>query len=483
LRFRWDKKYLYWGVTAFGVIAACFLAYSLTVKIAVVAELVRKILSIFAPVVYGLVIAFLFNGPVKFFEKHVFSKDYKPFKQKASAFFVWIKAKLRKNKDGASAEAVAAAQALPVTETAETAETAEIPVETEQEASVPAAHSGARRVLASVKKVYRAIVPRDKKKEERKTARALSILLVVVLFLLALTGFFLLVIPRVYKSLELLAKSLPANINRASDWISQVIKDNQNLREALENYLGDLQEYASGMISEITKLINVEAIAKQLAASVMSVVSFVFNLVVGIIAAVYALYNKEHFIGIVKKIIEAFAAPKGSRRIKSFLKSANVVCSKYIAAQLFDALIVGVVSAIGLTILRVPYAVLISVILAVTNVIPVFGPFLGAIPSALLVLLNEPKKCIVFVIFVLILQQVDGNIINPRIHGQSSGLSGFWVLFAVLLFGGLFGFWGFIIAVPAFTLFYRGFARYVNGRIRAKKEAEESEQEKEIYMG
>ncbi|MDR0812779.1 MAG: AI-2E family transporter [Oscillospiraceae bacterium] len=480
MRFKWDKKYLYWGVTAFGVIAACFIAYSLTVKIAVVAGLVRRILAIFAPVVYGLVIAFLFNGPVKFFEKHLFSSEPSPFKQRVSAFFVRIKSKLRKKNSGAAALATGAA-AVTVVQTdlppvgdaaAANADAAEQPVPAKTaEQPVLSVNAGAQKRRAVVKKIYRAIVPRDKKKKERKIARALSILLVVVLFLLLITGFFLLVIPRVYRSLELLAKSLPENINRAIVWINQVIKDNQDLREALESYLGDLQAYASGLITEITKLINIEAVAKQLAASVVSVVSFIFNLVVGVIAAVYSLYNKEHFISIVKKIIDAFAGQKTSLRIKTFLKSANVVCSKYITAQLFDALIVGIVSAIGLSIMRVPYAVLIAVILAVTNIIPVFGPFLGAIPSALLVLLNDPKKCIVFIIFVLIIQQIDGNIINPRIHGQSSGLSGFWVLFAVLLFGGLFGFWGFVIAVPCFTLFYRGFASYVNGRIRRKAEA------------
>ena len=137
-------------------------------------------------------------------------------------------------------------------------------------------------------------------------------------------------------------------------------------------------------------------------------------------------------------------------------------------ANFLDSLIIGIICGICLSLLHMPYAMLISVIVGITNIIPVFGPFFGAIPSAFILLLTDPGKCLIFIVFVIILQQVDGNIIGPKILGDSTGLSAFWVLFALLLFNHLMGFWGMLLGVPLFASFYYLLGEFINARLRKK---------------
>ena len=140
----------------------------------------------------------------------------------------------------------------------------------------------------------------------------------------------------------------------------------------------------------------------------------------------------------------------------------------FITGKLLDSAIIGAICYIGCLIMNMPYALLVSVIIGVTNVIPFFGPFIGAIPSALLILLVDPWKCLIFIIFIIILQQVDGNIIGPKILGGSIGINGFWVMFSIILFGGLFGFWGMLLGVPVFVVIYTGVTRLVDKRLKKK---------------
>ncbi|MFQ9412205.1 MAG: AI-2E family transporter [Evtepia gabavorous] len=152
--------------------------------------------------------------------------------------------------------------------------------------------------------------------------------------------------------------------------------------------------------------------------------------------------------------------------ILKHLRAINRIFSGFVSGKLLDSLIIGIICGICLSLLHMPYAMLISVIVGITNIIPVFGPFFGAIPSAFILLLTDPGKCLIFIVFVIILQQVDGNIIGPKILGDSTGLSAFWVLFALLLFNHLMGFWGMLLGVPLFASFYYLLREFINARLR-----------------
>ena len=167
--------------------------------------------------------------------------------------------------------------------------------------------------------------------------------------------------------------------------------------------------------------------------------------------AIYLLTSKETFIGQGKKIVYTLLPPKYGNIMVHVMRVSNQMFGGFISGKILDSAIIGVICYIGLMILRVPYSLLVAVIVGVTNIIPFFGPFIGAVPSVILIALADPIKGLYFLIFVVVLQQVDGNIIGPKILGDSTGLSAFWVVFAILVGGGLFGFMGMTLGVPTFA--------------------------------
>ncbi len=187
---------------------------------------------------------------------------------------------------------------------------------------------------------------------------------------------------------------------------------------------------------------------------VISIVKALFNFVIGLVIAVYLLTSKETFIGQGKKIIYAALPPRFGNHVIQTLRVSHRMFGGFISGKILDSAIIGVIAYIGLVALRMPYSLLVAVIVGVTNVVPFFGPFIGAVPGVILIALAEPIKGLYFLIFVFVLQQVDGNIIGPKILGDSTGLSSFWVVFAILVGGGLFGFMGMLLGVPTFALIY-----------------------------
>jgi len=184
--------------------------------------------------------------------------------------------------------------------------------------------------------------------------------------------------------------------------------------------------------------------------------------------AIYLWGSKEKFIAQSKKVSYAYLPQKFVDRMILLLQEANKIFGGFISGKIIDSAIIGVLCYIGMLILNIPYALLISVIVGVTNVIPYFGPFIGAIPSILLLLMVDPVEAIWFGVFVLILQQIDGNIIGPKIIGESTGLSAIWVVFSVTIFGGIFGFVGMLLGVPLFAVIYSVLTRSVNERLAKK---------------
>jgi predicted PurR-regulated permease PerM len=178
------------------------------------------------------------------------------------------------------------------------------------------------------------------------------------------------------------------------------------------------------------------------------------NLLIGLVVAVYLLAGRKRFARQANMILHSLVSPKWAQLILDELKYADRMFGGFINGKILDSAIIGVLCYIGCMIFRFPNALLVSVIIGVTNVIPFFGPFIGAVPATLLILIEEPIKAVWFVLFVLVLQQLDGNIIGPKILGNVTGLSSFWVMFAILLFGGLWGFVGMLIGVPLFAVIY-----------------------------
>lgn len=178
--------------------------------------------------------------------------------------------------------------------------------------------------------------------------------------------------------------------------------------------------------------------------------------------------GKEHFCAQAKRLLYTIFSEKYANRILSFGKDMNWSFAKFFSGKIVDSVIVAIITFIVLSIANIPYTALISVLVGVTNIIPFFGPYIGAIPSAVLVFLASPFKGLIFLVIIIIIQQLDGNVIGPKIIGESVGLESFWILFSILVFGAMFGLLGMICAVPVFSVLYRTIKRWSHQRLEKK---------------
>ncbi|MCR5558340.1 MAG: AI-2E family transporter, partial [Butyrivibrio sp.] len=196
--------------------------------------------------------------------------------------------------------------------------------------------------------------------------------------------------------------------------------------------------------------------------SVASIIEVLIDLIVGFIDAIYVLNSKERFITRGKKMVYAIFKEDYANEVISGFRFVDYTFEGFIGGKLLDSFIIGIICYVGCIILSIPYPVLISVIVGVTNIIPFFGPYIGGIMGGLILVLINPIKALVFLIFVVVLQQIDGNILGPTILGNSTGLSSFWVIFSIALFGGLWGVIGWLVGVPIFAVFYALVSRITN---------------------
>lgn len=196
--------------------------------------------------------------------------------------------------------------------------------------------------------------------------------------------------------------------------------------------------------------------------------SSIWNIVLGVIISIYLLIDKERFMAINKKMIRSIFDEKRAYRVMELGRRADNIFGKFLSGKILDSLIVGLLTFIVLSIFKMPYSTLVSFIIGVTNIIPFFGPFIGAIPSFFLILFVSPIKALWFLLIILIIQQIDGNIIGPKILGDSLGISAFWILFSLLISGKLLGFIGLVIGVPLFVFIYSIIKDIVENRLRKK---------------
>lgn len=380
MKFKWDKKYLYWGITAFLVIAASILFYYMLFHSVKIKSGFHNAVRISMPIIYGLVLAYLMTPIVNYLEHKLF-----------------------------------------------------IPLFEKRSKTITAKH--------------------------KKRMRILSVILTVAFILLIVYLFFAMVIPQLLISIQNIAVQFPQYVNNLELFITNLLEKNPELEATVTSMLNQYSVEMEGFLnSKVLPQLN-EVLTKLSGTVFSSVVGFLrilWNFIIGLIISVYVLFSKELFAGQSKKIIYAMFTKENANEVIRNIRFVNRTFGGYINGKLTDSLIIGLLCFIGMTLLQLPYTMLVSVIIGVTNIIPFFGPYIGAIPSALLILMVNPKQAIYFVIFILVLQQFDGNFLGPKILGNKTGLSSFWVIFSITVLGGYWGLLGMAIGVPIFAVFYAG---------------------------
>lgn len=385
--FNWDKKYLYWGITAFCVTACAILFYMALNHISILGNGIKTLLNILSPFLWGLVITYLMLPCMSAMEKSIFQP------------------------------------------------------------------------------ICRTMFKKSSKNDGKKLARGISVLFTEIILLVILIALVYLIIPQLYQSLETIVKNSNTYISNAGVWVERLLHDYPEIEYYAMNTLGSVNETLINWVNT-TLLPELGSLVSNVTTGVYYAVMAVYNLIIGIIVSVYILANHETFSANAKRWLYSMFSVERAHRIRRALAFTDKTFSGFINGKLLDSAIIGVICYIGCALLNMPYALLVSVIVGVTNIIPFFGPFIGAVPSALIILLVDPVKCLIFVVFIIILQQFDGNLIGPKILGSSIGINGFWVMFSIILGGGLFGFWGMLLGVPVFVVIYTAINELINKKLK-----------------
>ena len=376
--FHWDKKYLYWGVTAFLVVAASILFYMALNYMPALGKALQKLARILNPFIWGLVFTYLLTPLMRSLEKNCFyplgKKLHKSNEQRAARF-----------------------------------------------------------------------------------GRGLSVLVSIIVLLAVLAALVYMILPQLYSSIETIVTNSPAYLENLGIWVEQTLKDFPAVADFFEERLAELN---SNLGSDLFAWIQTNVLPQlgsfvtNVTSGVYSVVRAVYNLVIGIIVSIYLLNGLEHYGAAFKRVLYSLLNIESAEKLLEGIRFTDRTFIGFINGKLLDSAIIGLICYIVCAILKMPYTLLVSVIIGITNIIPFFGPLIGAVPSAFIILMVDPLKCLIFIIFIILLQQVDGNFIGPKILGNSVGISGFWVMFSIILGAGLFSFWGMLLGVPVFVVIY-----------------------------
>ena len=375
-----QNKYLAWGLTAFCVLAALLLLFFAISSSHHIIGFCKKIFVILTPFIYGLVIAYIMNPVVNFFDQKVYSK-----------------------------------------------------------------------LIDKVTK---------KKKNYKKVIRCLSLITSSAIFIGCLLTCLSFLFPEIMKSLEMLVTNINTYLANSKDMLINLTGNSEAMTTFINENFSKLGKFVNSWIDNIV----FEDMLTMISNSIFSVLKVLYNLIIGYIISIYVLFDKEKFKAQIKKLLYTFFDNETINIILENVRYTDRVFGGFFTGKLIDSLIIGILCFIAMLILDMPYALVVAMIVGITNIIPYFGPFIGAVPSAFLIFLVSPGKSIVFLIFILILQQFDGNILGPKILGSKTGLSSFWVLFSLIIFGGLFGMVGMIIGVPIFSILYS----FVNGLVKKR---------------
>lgn len=339
----------------------------------------------------------------------------------------------------------------------------------------------------------------DKRLEDKRSVKFLNFLAIAFSLILAFLVVYILlamVIPQVWQSVVDLMEAIPDYIRQAQGWLRTFLEDNPEIQSTvLSTYTSAALSFEEWLNSDILPNLqsmaatvdwlraevfpNITGVVSGVSAILIAALMLVKDLLIAIIVSVYLLAMKDTFSAQTKKIVYSIFNTRIADLIVEETRNAYRIMSGFINGKILDSLIIGIICLVCCNILKFPYPALLATIVGVTNVIPFFGPFIGAIPCILLIFIINPLQSVYFALFILVLQQFDGNILGPKILGDSTGLASFWVLFSIILFGGLFGFGGMVLGVPVFAMFYSIVSRLVRYGLRKRSLPEDTRE----YLG
>ena len=390
MKYKWDKKYLYWGITAFCVIIAAQIAGGIISSGSInLGNLLNGLWSALTPLVYGFAIAYLLNPVENFFEKGVFLK---------------LCARRREKNDPT--------------------------------------HGYGNEVMI-----------RDKNR-----ARVFGVICAMLTLVLVVVGIIGIILPQLISTIQKLINNMQGYVDSVTGWVNDQLANYPEAREWINNNLDTISDAFVGWLTSTISPANGEGgimnILSNFSSGIFTVAQVFMNIFIGLVVAVYFLFSKELFAAQLKKALYSLAPPKYGNAIVRNLRTIHRTFGSFLSGKIIDSLIIMLLFFIILSLFNFPYAILCSVFMGVFNIIPMFGPIIGAVPCALLILLEDPLYCLYFIIVVVVIQQLDGNVIGPKVLGESTGLSSFWIIFALLLGQSLFGFVGLIIGIPLFAVIY-----------------------------
>lgn len=306
-----------------------------------------------------------------------------------------------------------------------------------------------------------------------KIAKTVSIFVSLFIVILIIFTIVMLIVPQLVIGMKDLIESLPYNINRLNDMLYDYAEQNKFVSDFInENLISFNQDTNLWLKKNI--LPNINNYWSSFSSGIYGILKHLISFIIGIIVMMYLLSIKFTLKAHTKKICYSILPIRFANMFIEEARFVKVIFSKFIVGKIIDSIIIGVINYIFMLIIGMPYALVISAIIGFTNVIPFFGPFLGAIPSIIILLTVSPISAVQFAVWILVLQQVDGNIIGPKILGQTTGINSFWILFSIILFGGLFGIVGMIIGVPTFAVIYRLVSRFAKNLLMKRGLSDET---------
>lgn len=402
MKYKWDKKYLYWGITAFVVIIAVKLADALFISAVSetvgIGDFFKNVINALSPVFYGFAIAYLLNPVENFFEKSVY-------------MHLAMKKKAKTNPE----------------------------------------HDYGNGVII----------------RSKNRARIFGVACAMFTMFVVVAGVIIIVIPQLISTISGLIENLPGYINGLTDWANEQLADYPDVQEWFTETIDGIYDALKEWIND-SLIPQMSNIVVTFSNGIMAVIQVFSNLFFGIVIAVYFLYGKELFAAQLKKLLYSFSSARYANAIMRNMRVINRAFGGFLSGKLIDSLIIMLIFMILFSVLRFPYSALCAVILGVFNIIPVFGPIIGAVPCVLLMLLEDPIYAVYLVVIIIIVQQIDGNVLGPKILGGSTGLSSFWIIFALLVGQGIFGFIGLIIGIPLFAVIYSILRTRVGIRLEKK---------------
>lgn len=363
MKINWNSKYTTIAVYAFIVLALSIVFYAIVSEVSLFKIQVSNYLNIFQPIIIGLVMAYLFNFILEFYENRILGKLLSRFGRK-------------------------------------------------------------------------------------KASRIIGIILTYITVFLLLYLFLYFILPQLLLSIMGIVNEIPGYFVAISTKLNELINELYIPEEYYEIIVIKWNEFVEYILRFATDLVP------KIGNLTKSIMSSIWNIVLGVIVSIYLLMDKERFKALSKKVTASIFSKKNANRIMELVQRCDHIFGRFLTGKILDSLIIGILTFIVLKIVKMPYVTLVSFIVGITNIIPFFGPFIGAVPSFFIILFVSPVKAIWFLVIILIIQQIDGNIIGPKILGDSLGISAFWILFSLLVAGKIFGFIGMVIGVPLFVFIY-----------------------------